>query len=247
MSPKQLSVSGHSMAGIRIVIALIVLFTASICCGSALAEDEWFDDAKKAIALAKKEKKDLVMLFTGSDWCPPCKQLEEEVLGRDDFQHEATSTLVLVKFDFPQEIRLDAKTVTQNKEYRDKYGVEGYPTVVFTGTGLKPVGITGYQEGGVPNYLAVLEGFRELRIKRDENFAKAAKQEGLERAKSLDAAVNGIAPGIVQVYYADVIEEIIALDKDDALGLKSIQRFQRSRNAKGDPDRHPDDCRVGKT
>ena len=46
----------------------------------AIAEDGWTEDASRGNEQAVKEDKDLLLLFTGSDWCPPCQKLEQEVL-----------------------------------------------------------------------------------------------------------------------------------------------------------------------
>ena len=56
---------------------------------------------------------------------------------------------------------------------------------------------------------------------RDEAFAKADKAAGLERAKFLDEALSQLDEQIVQVYYADKIEQIVELDADNELGLRS--------------------------
>ncbi|MED5278251.1 MAG: thioredoxin family protein, partial [Verrucomicrobiota bacterium] len=40
------------------------------------AADGWLVDFEKAKAQAAKEGKSILMEFTGSDWCPPCIQLE---------------------------------------------------------------------------------------------------------------------------------------------------------------------------
>ncbi len=52
-------------------------------------------------------------------------------------------------------------------------------------------------------------------------MAKAAKAEGVERAKFLDEALSALDPQIVEVYYTDVINEIVELDAKDTAGLRS--------------------------
>ena len=48
-------------------------------------DSSWMDNAELALKTARQGNKDLLLLFTGSDWCPPCQKLEEEVLGQEDF------------------------------------------------------------------------------------------------------------------------------------------------------------------
>lgn len=190
-------------------------------------EDRWTDDFDNALAQARKEKKDLLLLFTGSDWCPPCKQLEDEVLGVEDFQFEAVRHYVLVKLDFPKDTQLPDKVVKQNEGLAKRYGVEGYPTVICVDIETKPFAITGYQDGGVNNYLAVLEDFRQLRIERDKNLSLAKNAKGIERAKLLNKAIEGMDEQVISVYYEEIVNEIVELDKDDEAGLRSKWNAQK--------------------
>ncbi len=59
-----------------LIVVMILGFVAN---GWAAADEEGFtEDANAAIERAVKEDKELILLFTGSDWCPPCKKLEAE-------------------------------------------------------------------------------------------------------------------------------------------------------------------------
>ena len=67
----------------------------------------------------------------------------------------------------------------------------------------------------------MLSEHRRARQDRDEYLAKAEKAKGAEKAKLLDKALSGMDEIIVPIYYADVIEQIVKLDSDDALGLRT--------------------------
>ena len=190
-------------------------------------EDKWSEDAQAALETARKVDKDLLLFFTGSDWCPPCKLLNDEVFSQEDFQFEASRHFVLVKLDFPKDTPQTEKLKAQNKEMASRYGVESYPTVVLMDINSKPYAITGYQEGGVANYLGALEEFRQLRIKRDEKLAEAKTATGLDRAKLLDEAIAGLDELVISVYYEDIVAEIVELDKEDEAGLRSKWNAQK--------------------
>lgn len=190
-------------------------------------EDKWTEDVQAALQSSSRDNKDLLLLFTGSDWCPPCKQLHEEVFSQHDFQFEASRDFELIKLDFPKEKPQSDKLKSQNSEMAARYGVEAYPTVILTDVNSKPYAITGYQEGGVENYLALLEEFRQLRIKRDEKLAAAKNATGLDRARLLDEAISGLDESIVSVYYDDIVTEIVELDKEDQAGLRSKWNAQK--------------------
>ena len=59
-----------------------------------------------------------------------------------------------------------------------------------------------------------------MRINRDEKLAAAEKVKGDERAKLLDEAISEIGEEIVGVYYTEIVEEIVAIDNDNRLGLR---------------------------
>ena len=88
------------------------------------------------------------MFFTGSDWCGWCKRLEAEILGTPEFRDFARESLVLVKLDFPRRVEQSAELKAQNSRLAQKYGIEGYPTVVVLDQSGREIGRTGYQRGG---------------------------------------------------------------------------------------------------
>ncbi len=52
-------------------------------------EGDWLIDFAKAKAQSTKEGKPILMEFTGSDWCPPCMALHDNVLTSDVFRADA--------------------------------------------------------------------------------------------------------------------------------------------------------------
>ena len=93
-------------------------------------EGEWLTDLAKAQEKAKAEKKMVLVDFTGSDWCPPCKALHSNVLTSEEFSKFAKDNLVLVEIDFPRSKQQSADQKKANKELAKKYDVTGYPTVI---------------------------------------------------------------------------------------------------------------------
>ncbi len=108
-----------------VVFALLFAMAPSLL---ADAPKGWGTDYDAALARAAKEKRPILALFTGSDWCPYCVQLEKKVLKDSSFQKFAEKNVVLLYLDFPRKKQLDAKLTAQNKKLAVKYGVRGYPT-----------------------------------------------------------------------------------------------------------------------
>ena len=83
--------------------------------------DLWLTDFEKAKAQAKAEKKDLLVDFTGSDWCGWCMKLDEEVFSQDVFTASAPKDFVLVKLDYPQKTPQPDELKEQNKKLAEQY------------------------------------------------------------------------------------------------------------------------------
>ena len=105
-------------------LSLLALATA------VMAKTGWSDDYEKSLAKAKETKKNVLLDFTGSDWCGYCMKLDEEVFSKSAFKKFAKENLVLVELDFPHGSPLPKKTKAQNDALGAKFKVNGYPTQV---------------------------------------------------------------------------------------------------------------------
>lgn len=111
-------------------LAIVAGFLISLNFGFA-AEATWHTDFNKAEALAKKEKKQLFVEFTGSDWCRPCIVLEKQILHSADFEAYAKKHFVLVQLDFPFRKKQREEVKKKNQAVADRFKVVNYPTVVI--------------------------------------------------------------------------------------------------------------------
>ncbi|MES2476709.1 MAG: thioredoxin family protein [Verrucomicrobiota bacterium] len=191
--------------------------------GLAFAGGEgWIADFSAAKKQAAEANTDLLVDFTGSDWCGWCIKLNEEVFSHDAFKSGVKDKFVLVEIDFPQDKKkLSEATQKQNAELGEKYGVQGYPTILLTDASGKPYAATGYQKGGPEAYVKHLDELREKKAVRDEAFAAAAKSEGVEKAKGLVAALKAmdLTDAMVANFYGDVADQIKAADPKDETGF----------------------------
>lgn len=128
-------------------------------------ELKWYTDVKEAITVSNKEKKPMLMFFTGSDWCGWCIRLQNEVLKTPEFKTWAAKNVVLIELDYPNNVPQTLELKTQNAELRQAFGIQGYPTVFFTSAESKDgkinftgLGRTGYVAGGPSAWLTVAEG-----------------------------------------------------------------------------------------
>ncbi len=101
----------------------------------------WFDNYGKAQEESQKTGKPILMLFTGSDWCPYCIKMEKDAFSKPQFQKFIQENFIMFKADFPRRRKLLPGVVVQNQKLRSQYKVEAYPTVIITdakGTQLAP-------------------------------------------------------------------------------------------------------------
>jgi thioredoxin-related protein len=132
-----------------------VLAAALVLSGSALAKgSDWLTSYDKAVAMAKKTNKPILVDFTGSDWCTWCIRLDKEVFKTAEFKKWAKANVVLLSLDFPQSTPQPAKLKQQNEKLASKYGVQGFPTVLFLNAAGKELGRSGYEEGGPKKWIA---------------------------------------------------------------------------------------------
>ena len=206
---------------------MVFLAWAILAAANQANADQWTTDPDSAIAAAKKGGKDLLFYFAGTEKCKDCKSLEDEVFGQADFQDEITSEFLLVRIE-----HRDSSTATEiekihSLKWSREFAVTNFPTVFLVDSKLTPFAISGYEKGGVNNYLGMLTEFHKVRVDRDDAMAKAEKAKGLDRAKLLDQAISGISESVATVYYPKVIEEIISLDADNELGLRGKWNSER--------------------
>jgi thioredoxin-related protein len=140
-------------------------------------ELKWHTDVKEAIKVSNKEKKPLMMFFTGSDWCGWCIRLQNEVLKTPEFTKWAKKNVVLVELDYPRRTAQSEEIKKQNAELQQAFGVQGFPTVYFAKAtankegkvNFEGLGSTGYVAGGPTAWLAVADPF----VKKPKKTKKA--------------------------------------------------------------------------
>ena len=139
----------------RFLLIIVGLALAS----SARADLIWHTDLAAAKVQAAKEGKQLLLEFTGSDWCFYCQKLDDEVLSTEAFADHAQH-FVLVRLDYPQKKILPAAEKRQNETLEAQFKIEGFPTVILCdAAGHELHRATGYDpEQGPKAYLLELFG-----------------------------------------------------------------------------------------
>jgi thiol-disulfide isomerase/thioredoxin len=108
----------------------LAFVAASLALASAgLGAENWLTNYDEAMAESTKTGKPVLALFTGSDWCPHCRTLEERVLATPAFGQWAEEHVVLLMVDLP-ESGITPEVRSERSRICIKYGVRTFPTVL---------------------------------------------------------------------------------------------------------------------
>ena len=141
---------------IMMIFSLIVI-AFTISCNDSYAAIKWEKDLASAVKKAKD--KDLpIMIDVYTDWCSWCKELDQNTYANKEVI-DAAKKMVSVK--------LNPETSKEGADIAQKYGVQGFPTILFIshdGFVLENVG--GYVEGEkfVPYMKNAQEKLKKIRI-----------------------------------------------------------------------------------
>jgi thioredoxin-related protein len=107
-----------------LLVALPLLMSFQVVSETKEAND-WKYNLESAKKLAKKQDKNILIYFTGSDWCPPCKMLKKDFFDTQEFD-EASKNYILVYVDMPRnQDLLSSKQMLHNKGVIAEYNKRG--------------------------------------------------------------------------------------------------------------------------
>lgn len=140
-----------------------LLLSALATLSLAAAPPSWQTDLSVARHQAMKTSQPVMLLFTGSEWCPYCIQLEQEVLSSPEFAKWAEKA-ILVKLDYPRRQERTPEKLAANKPLadlialKDAHKVTGFPTtILLDAQGKELARAVSYKKGTGPK--AWLEQF----------------------------------------------------------------------------------------
>lgn len=115
---------------------------------------QWGTDLPAALNWARSENKCVLMDFTGSDWCPWCIKLDQEVFSSPQFATFANAKLLLVRVDFPHNSPQSEDLRQANNALARRFDVDGYPTCILLDSSGRELGrMVGYPEGGADAFV----------------------------------------------------------------------------------------------
>jgi len=118
---------------------------------SADRKAKWQTKMAKAQEEAKKTGLPILVLFTGTSWCPYCVKLEAAVFSKKEFSTFADKNLVLLKLEFGPGGNTNDKA---EKKLQSDFGVKGFPTYFLADAAATKLAQGGYNDGITPESFA---------------------------------------------------------------------------------------------
>lgn len=143
----------------RKVIVIVFVFI-----GSLSYSQNWKTSFEEAKLEATEENKNILLVFSGSDWCAPCIKLDNVVWKSEAFQSEAEKNWVIYKADFPKKKanQLAPELAESNKKLAEKYNRNGsFPLVILLDKTGKVIGMTGFKNISASEYIQLIHSLEK--------------------------------------------------------------------------------------
>ena len=142
----------------------LILIVFAIALTGALQAQNWEHDLETAKTRASREGKNILLVFSGSDWCIPCMKLEREIWDSEEFKKDSEEHFVLLRADFPKRKanKLSEKQQEENNHLAELYNKQGlFPMVAILDKEGKMLGTTGYKSISPKEYIAMLHSLEK--------------------------------------------------------------------------------------
>ena len=137
-----------------LIVFILPIFLSAQADFDVVKDSKWLTDYENALKEAKKEDKNVLVYFTGSDWCPPCKMLKTDLFDSAEFK-ALSEDYVLLYVDMPRnKDLLSPEQMTHNKQVMAKYNKKGvFPLLkIVNAKGNALDEYTGYRMNGEIQY-----------------------------------------------------------------------------------------------
>lgn len=143
------------------LISTVLLLFAVVITSNAQSWKTSFTEAK---AQAAAENKNILLVFSGSDWCAPCIKLDKTIWQSEEFKSESAQKWVIYKADFPKKKAnlLPAELTESNKKLAEQYNKAGnFPLVLLLNPAGSVLGISGYKNVSPQEYIQLIHSFEQ--------------------------------------------------------------------------------------
>lgn len=136
------------------IVLSIILFV-----GALGFSQDWNNNFEVAKKLALEQDKNILVVFSGSDWCAPCIKLDKNIWQSEAFKKESAKEWIIIKADFPRKKAnvLSNEQTEHNRKLAEKYNIEGsFPLVVVLDKNGKVIGKMGFKNVSPEEYIKMI-------------------------------------------------------------------------------------------
>lgn len=111
------------------IVYLLLLFSLTIT-----AQETNRLSFEQSLEKAKTENKNVLLFFSGSDWCAPCVKFKKHFVETDQFKTFSAENLIVFNADFPRlkKNKLADNITQENEKLADKYNNNGlFPMILL--------------------------------------------------------------------------------------------------------------------
>ena len=129
-----------------------------------ICAQNWETSLITAEQKASEENRNILLVFSGSDWCIPCMKLEKNIWESKEFINDSNQHFVLLHADFPKRKSnaLSKEQQKQNDKLAEMYNKNGlFPLVAILDKSGKMIATTGYKDVSPQEYVAMLHSLEK--------------------------------------------------------------------------------------
>jgi len=184
------------------------------------------ESVETALPMAREQGRDILLEFTGKEWCPPCIHLRTKILETAEFDKAVGDKYVLVEVVFPRLPQAVAAMPESQRNANEKllawhHIQTGLPTVLLLDAAGRPYAQVAGARPTTAEYVKALEEAAAVRVVRDAAFERAESLQGMERAAALAEGLNAVPPHC-RDKYPELVNEINRLDPQNTLGYARV-------------------------
>jgi thiamine biosynthesis lipoprotein len=159
-------------------------------CTVIKAQDSLHPD--QVFARASIEQKTILMIFSGSDWCLPCIQLDKTIFSDTTFLHFAGKRLILLRVDFPQRKKLSPDEKAKNEKLADEFNPRGtFPLLLLVNPKRLVIASLNYERYTVNSFVQEIKDALEMAGKKEYKAAARLMGSSFEFAVSAESQKEG--------------------------------------------------------
>lgn len=112
----------------------------------------WQPSYNAAVAASQASSKPILILFTGTNWCPACITLERQVLSKPVFAQAVGEKFVFFKAEIPGS-SAEIVQASPHKFLLDRYRIQRFPTILVINPDGRVLFSVNYQAEGPEAYI----------------------------------------------------------------------------------------------